>query len=204
MRGKLKIVADPGHACGCFDGCGGPDQTLYRVGYPPNTGVKLTLSPTTEAPNAKMEAKVTLREGEAQVELSYSDLKPAILFGGDVTCYVLWAVTTDGFAKNLGEVPSGSPKGSCGYTTRLKGFALMVTAEAYSQVWQPVAAGHVRQRSARQEERRASRASALRTSPDAPAHDVATIRAVAWDSDRPVELVQAERVAAYAERIEAE
>ncbi len=31
-------------------------------------------------------------------------MKPAILFGGDVTCYVLWAVTRDGTVENMGEL----------------------------------------------------------------------------------------------------
>ncbi|HQN97486.1 MAG TPA: hypothetical protein PLM61_14000, partial [Thermoanaerobaculales bacterium] len=112
-------------------------QTLHLVAYPSDSAVKLNLAPTTEAPRATVEARVTLREGMAQIELEYSDLKPAILFGGEVTCYVLWGVTPGGFAKNVGEVPSGSPKGSAVYTTGLKSFALMVTAEPYAQVWRP-------------------------------------------------------------------
>jgi outer membrane protein OmpA-like peptidoglycan-associated protein len=178
-------------------------QTLYRVGYPPNTGVKLNLAPTTQAPNAKMEAKVTLREGEAQVELSFADLKPAILFGGDVTCYVLWAVTSDGFAKNLGEVPSGSPKGSGQYTTALKGFAMMVTAEAYSQVWQPSPL-IMFVNDPPDKKNVAVETFSFAKFADPPDHRIDSIRAVAWDSDQPVELAQAERVLAYADRIEAE
>jgi hypothetical protein len=112
-------------------------QTLHLVTYPSNAAVKLNLAPTTEAPRSAMEAKVMLREGEAQIELSFADLKPAVLFGGEVTCYVLWGVTSGGFAKNVGEVASGAPNGSSVYTTALKSFALMVTAEPYAQVMQP-------------------------------------------------------------------
>jgi Skp family chaperone for outer membrane proteins len=175
-------------------------QTLHLVAYPSDSAVKLNLAPTTEAPRATIEAKVTLREGEAQIELSYSDLKPAVLFGGEVTCYVLWGVTPGGFAKNVGEVPSGSPKGSTVYTTGLKSFALMVTAEPYAQVWQPSPLvmfindppdkGKV-----------GSETFTFAGFAAAPPHDLDSIRAVAWDDERPVELVQAERALAYADRI---
>jgi len=175
-------------------------QTLHLVAYPSDSAVKLNLAPTTEAPRATIEAKVTLREGEAQIELSYSDLKPAVLFGGEVTCYVLWGVTPGGFAKNVGEVPSGSPKGSTVYTTGLKSFALMVTAEPYAQVWQPSPLvmfindppdkGKV-----------GSETFTFAGFAAAPPHDLDSIRAVAWDDERPVELVQAERALAFADRI---
>ncbi|HQP42464.1 MAG TPA: OmpA family protein [Thermoanaerobaculales bacterium] len=175
-------------------------QTLHLVAYPSDSAVKLNLAPTTEAPRATVEARVTLREGMAQIELEYSNLKPAILFGGEVTCYVLWGVTPGGFAKNVGEVPSGSPKGSAVYTTGLKSFALMVTAEPYAQVWRPSPLvmfindppekGKV-----------GSETFTFASFATSPPHDLDSIRAVAWDDDRPVELVQAERALAYADRI---
>jgi len=175
-------------------------QTLHGVVFPPNTDVKLQLAPTTQAPSARLEAKVTLREGEARVELKWQDLKPAILFGGDVTCYVLWAVTGDGFAKNLGEVPSGSSSGQIVYATALKSFALMVTAEAYSQVWQP--SPLVMFVNDPVDKKNVAVATfTFANFVDAPDHQLDTIRGVSWDDSRPVELVQAERAAAYADRI---
>lgn len=177
-------------------------QTLHGVVFPPGTDVKLDLAPTTQAPNARLEAKVNLREGEARIELKWNDLKPAILFGGDVTCYVLWAVTPDGFAKNLGEVPSGSSNGQTVFTTALKSFALMVTAEAYSQVWQPSPlVMFVNDPVDRKKV--AVNSFTFANFGEAPDHQLDTIRGVSWDDSRPVELVQAERAAAYADRIDA-
>lgn len=179
------------------------DQTLHNVQYPPNTGVKLDFASTTAAPAANLEAKINLKDDQARIELSWADLKPALLFGGDVSCYVLWAVTPGGFAKNLGEVPSGSPKGNAQYGTGLKGFALMVTAEAYTQGWQP--SELVMFVNDPPDKKKIGvqtfQYSAFGTAPD---HDLASIRAVAWDDPNPVELVQAERAFAFAERINAE
>lgn len=178
-------------------------QTLHLVAFPSNAAVKLNLAPTTEAPRATMEAKVTLREGVAQIELSFADLKPAVLFGGEVTCYVLWGVTPGGFAKNVGEVPSGSLKGSTVYTTALKSFALMLTAEPYAQVMKP--SPLVMFINDPPEKAKAGvETFAFSGFAAAPPHDLDSIRAVAWDDARPVELAQAERALAYADQIGAE
>ncbi len=136
-RMKLSFVAAVAAFVALANIANATDLTLHAVQYPTNSGVKLGFSATAQAPAAELGAKVNLKEGEALVDLSWSDLKPALLFGGDVSCYVLWAVTPGGFAKNLGEVPSGSPKGSAQYSTGLKSFALMVTAEVYTQQWKP-------------------------------------------------------------------
>lgn len=181
----------------------GNDLTMYAAQYPANSGVKLDFSATAEAPAATLEAKVNLKEGEALVELSWDDLKPALLFGGDVSCYVLWAVAPGGFAKNIGEVPSGSPKGNAQYSTGLKSFALMVTAEAYTQRREP--SGLVMFfNNAPEKKKIAAEPFQFSTVAPSPDHDLASIRSVAWDDSRPVELVQAERALAYADRIDAE
>ncbi len=179
------------------------DQTLHSVQYPPNTGVKLVFASTTGAPAAKLEAKVNLKDDEAMVELSWADLKPALLFGGNVSCYVLWAVTPDGFAKNLGEVPSGSPKGNAQYGTSLKGFALLVTAEVYAQGWRPSELVMF-VNDPPDKKKIAVKTFQYSTFAPAPDHDLASIRAVAWDDSNPVELVQAQRAFAFAESIDAE
>jgi outer membrane protein OmpA-like peptidoglycan-associated protein len=52
--------------------------------------------------------------------------------------YVLWAITPDGHARNLGEIlPGGSDKAHLQVTTDLQAFGLIVTAEPYSAVRQP-------------------------------------------------------------------
>ena len=64
----------------------------------------MTFARDPRAPDANLVADVDFREGQASMNIRFRDMKPAILFGGDVTCYVLWAVTPDGTADNLGEL----------------------------------------------------------------------------------------------------
>ncbi|MCB1042405.1 MAG: OmpA family protein [Acidobacteria bacterium] len=107
------------------------DVTLHSVQFPENKSVNLSFSGMKGAPGATIDAEVRFKSGQAQIELGYRNLKPAVLFGGDVTCYVLWAVTRDGSAENLGEVITADGDRSADYATGIKHFALMITAEPY-------------------------------------------------------------------------
>ena len=115
------------------------EVTLQVVRFPERKDVELSLLPTRRIPRASMKAKIKSEEGQSRIELSYDEMKPAVLFAGDVTCYVLWAVNRDGGVENLGElwVRPGRDKDSLKFSTGLRTFALMVTAEPYYQVVQP-------------------------------------------------------------------
>ena len=67
------------------------------------------------APRAEVTADVHFKHGQSRIKLKYHDMKPAILFGGDVTSYVLWALTADGRATNLGEVISAIERNYIGW-----------------------------------------------------------------------------------------
>jgi len=59
-------------------------------------------------------------------------------FGSSYLTYVLWAISPDGRAQNLGElVLDPSNKGKLEVSTNLQAFALIVTAEPYFAVTQP-------------------------------------------------------------------
>ena len=59
-------------------------------------------------PNAKGEAKVTSERGGITIEAKFDGLLPANGFGKEYLTYVLWAISPDGRAQNLGEVlPAG-------------------------------------------------------------------------------------------------
>ena len=112
---------------------------LNVIRFPERREVRITMSPSRRIPEARMSAKANFREGQMRIELSYNKMKPAVLFGGDVTAYVLWAINRDGQAENLGElwVRPNNDSESVRYSTGLRSFALMVTAEAYYQVVKP-------------------------------------------------------------------
>lgn len=88
---------------------------------------------------AAMQASIQFQNGQASIDLSFEKMEPAVLFAGDISSYVLWAVTIDGAADNLGEVAVDrkNASGSQRYFTGKKVFALMVTAEPIAAVTHP-------------------------------------------------------------------
>ena len=92
---------------------------------------KVDFRGTVLAPNATGSAKVKSQGGVMSVEASFKNIEPASKYGPEYMTYVLWAISPEGRALNLGEVLLKSGKGSIKVTTRLQTFALVVTAEPY-------------------------------------------------------------------------
>ena len=81
------------------------DLTLNAVLYPDGQKTDVTFQTTDRAPKAKLTGTVRSQQGQSQIEISWSKLEPALLFGGDINCWVLWTITPDGTAQALGELP---------------------------------------------------------------------------------------------------
>jgi outer membrane protein OmpA-like peptidoglycan-associated protein len=89
-------------------------------------------------PEVTGKAKVDGKAGRLQINADFSHLQPAARFGGEYLTYVLWAITPEGRAVNLGEVvPNNDGKCSLQVTTDLQAFGLIVTAEPYFAVTRP-------------------------------------------------------------------
>jgi outer membrane protein OmpA-like peptidoglycan-associated protein len=102
--------------------------------------VDINFAKTSRAPSqAAMQATLLYDNRQASVKLSYQKMEPAVLFAGDISAYVLWAVTIDGTVENLGEVVADkkNASGSLQGFTGKKVFALMVTAEPFATVTRP-------------------------------------------------------------------
>ncbi len=110
---------------------------LAAVQFPERSSVKLPMVPTARVHPAQAKASVKVREGQASIEIEYERLAPALMFGGDVTSYVLWAVARDGTTENLGELTARNPSGSGEFRSGQKEFALLVTAEPFPLVLRP-------------------------------------------------------------------
>ena len=113
---------------------------LTALTLQPGKTFDLGFAKTSRAPSrAAMQATIGYDNGQASVKLGYQKMEPAVLFAGDITAYVLWAVTPDGTAENLGEVIADkkSASGSLQAYTGKKTFALMVTAEPFATVTRP-------------------------------------------------------------------
>ena len=99
----------------------------------------LDIKGTSLMPAIAGRAKVDGKAGrlEIDVELNHMD-RPTAKFGGQYLTYVLWAVTPEGRAMNLGEVlPGNNGKDKMMVTTDLQAFGLIVTAEPYFSVTHP-------------------------------------------------------------------
>jgi len=114
------------------------DIGLTSVLYPDGKSIAVPIAGTQRAPAAQLSARVAHRVGQSSVEIQYKNLPPAVLFGGDMVSYVVWAVVPDGSVENLGGIANdGAPKGTARYATARREFALMITAEPIMTVRTP-------------------------------------------------------------------
>jgi outer membrane protein OmpA-like peptidoglycan-associated protein len=89
-------------------------------------------------PDVRGHAKVDGKVGRLAISVELNHLRPASSFGGQYLTYVLWAITTEGRAVNLGEIlPGENGKDKIDVTTDLQAFGLIVTAEPYFSVTHP-------------------------------------------------------------------
>ncbi len=175
---------------------------LHSLSFPERRPIHVGMMPRTGAPNAIMRAEVIYKKGQGRVELYYEKLKPAILFGGDVTCYVLWAVSRDGHAENLGEVLTRKASGRLTFSTGKKEFSLIITAEAFYLAGAPsdmVMFNNV----PRFEKPDPSSPFRFAGFAPAPAHGMSDISRIRWDSKIPLELLQARKAYELAGRHQA-
>jgi outer membrane protein OmpA-like peptidoglycan-associated protein len=88
-------------------------------------------------PAAYGEAKVESKRGYTEIEVEFDELRGASQFGPEYLTFVMWAITPEGRATNLGEVILTGDEGKLNVTTELQSFGLIVTAEPYFAVTQP-------------------------------------------------------------------
>lgn len=89
-------------------------------------------------PSISGHAKVDGKAGRLVIDADLDHMRPATTVGPQYLTYVLWAITPDGRAVNLGEVlPSGNGRDKLTVTTDLQAFGLIVTAEPYFAVTHP-------------------------------------------------------------------
>jgi outer membrane protein OmpA-like peptidoglycan-associated protein len=113
---------------------------LTALQVPTGQSFDIAFNRTSRAPSkAELRASIIFEKRQGSILLSFQKMEPAILFSGDITSYVLWAVGVDGTADNLGEVPIDrkSCSGSQQYYASKKIFALMMTAEPVAGVSRP-------------------------------------------------------------------
>jgi outer membrane protein OmpA-like peptidoglycan-associated protein len=113
-------------------------RTTKAINYRHRGGsTKIDFRGTPLLPEARGEAKVESKQGYIEVEVEFDDLSPATRFGPEYLTYVMWAITPEGRATNMGEVLLNGTKSKLNVTTELQAFGLIITAEPYFAVTQP-------------------------------------------------------------------
>jgi len=114
-------------------------RSTKAVNYRHRAGAtKVDFAGTALQPKAHGEAKVETKKGYTEIEVEFDDLEPANKFGPEFLTYVLWAVSPEGRASNLGEILlDRTADGKLNVTTEMQAFGMIVTAEPYFAVTQP-------------------------------------------------------------------
>ena len=114
-------------------------RTVQAINYRHRGGATdLDFAGTSLLASASGKAKVRTKRGTMEVEAEFSNLQAPTSFGGEYLTYVMWAISPEGRAVNLGEVlVGGNDRSKLTATTDLQAFALIVTAEPYYAVRQP-------------------------------------------------------------------
>jgi outer membrane protein OmpA-like peptidoglycan-associated protein len=113
-------------------------RTTPAINYRPRSGdTRIDFAGTPLMPLARGKAEVSGEKGYIEVKASFDKMSPATQFGREYLTYVLWAVTPEGRATNLGEVQLDDDDAKVEVTTELQAFGLIVTAEPYFAVTQP-------------------------------------------------------------------
>ncbi len=114
-------------------------RSVQAVNYRHRGGAtKMDFAGTDLMPQARGEAKVESKKGYIEIEVEFANLEKPTTFGNEYLTYILWAISPEGRAVNLGEILVGdNHRSKVDVTTDLQAFALVVTAEPYYAVRQP-------------------------------------------------------------------
>jgi len=114
-------------------------RSVQAVNYEHRSGnSKVDFAGTDLMPSAYGVAQVNSKRGSIEIDAEFGDLQKPTTFDNEYLTYVLWAISPEGRAVNLGEVLlGGNHRSKLHVTTDLQAFALIVTAEPYYAVRQP-------------------------------------------------------------------
>jgi outer membrane protein OmpA-like peptidoglycan-associated protein len=114
------------------------ERTTKAINYNHRSGsTKIGFRGTPLLVEARGEASVESKQGVTKIDARMEKLQPATMFGPEYLTYVMWAVTPEGRATNVGEVILNGDRSKLDATTELQSFGLIVTAEPYFAVTRP-------------------------------------------------------------------
>jgi outer membrane protein OmpA-like peptidoglycan-associated protein len=102
-----------------------------------NDSVKVDFHGTELMQNASGEAKVTGKKSSVEIDAKFDNLDDPTKFGLEYLSLVLWAISPEGRAVNLGELVFDHNSSRVKAITDMQTFGMIVTAEPYFAVNQP-------------------------------------------------------------------
>ena len=112
-------------------------RTTKAMHYRPGGSSKIAFRGTDLMQRASGEAHVESKKTNIAIDAKFEGLDDATKFGLEYLTYVLWAVSPQGRAINLGELSLDHGKAHLKAFTDLQTFGMVVTAEPYSAVSHP-------------------------------------------------------------------
>src|SRR5256885_241828 len=108
-------------------------RSVQAINYKHRGGAtKVDFAGTSLMPEADGQAKVESKKGYIEIEVEFGNLEKPTSFGNEYLTYIVWAISPEGRAINLGEILVGdNHRSKVDVTTDLQAFALVVTAETY-------------------------------------------------------------------------
>ena len=101
-------------------------RTTQAINYRPRHGVtNLGFEGTPLLPGAQGRARIEGDKGVIAIDAHFDKLPPASRFGPEYLTYVLWAITPEGRATNLGELQVDGADAKLDTTTELQAFGLL-------------------------------------------------------------------------------
>src|SRR5688572_28635792 len=105
------------------------ERDIQAVNYRVRGGsTKVDFKGTALLQDAKGDAWVESQKGYIDIKAEFEKFKPANSYGPEYLTYVLWAITPEGRASNLGEIILDGDEGKLQVTTELQSFGMIVTA----------------------------------------------------------------------------
>jgi outer membrane protein OmpA-like peptidoglycan-associated protein len=137
-RPQIQAAAPPAAATSPASAPATVSRTTKAVNYRRAGGTtKIDFSGTELMQGASGEAKVESKSNRMEIEARFLGLDEATKFGLEYLTYVLWAVSPQGRAVNLGELPLKNGAGQVKAISDMQTFGMIVTAEPYFAVTQP-------------------------------------------------------------------
>src|SRR5215475_1551609 len=113
-------------------------RTTKAVNYQrKGTTLKIAFHGTDLMQMATGEAKVENKGNRVEIEAKFDGLEDATKFGLEYLTYVLWAISPQGRAVNLGEVQVKNGQAQVKAISEMQTFGMIITAEPYFAVTQP-------------------------------------------------------------------